>query len=130
LFILKPHSDIPIYRQLVDQIRRMVLSGQLEAGTPLPSIRELAIRHAINPMTVSKAYSLLEAEGLLDRHRGKPMTVAERKHADGRPAAKLAALDPHLEQVVIAGRQLALDLENIIEALGAMWEREGSRNND
>ena len=53
VFILKPHSGIPIYRQLGDQIRRMAASGQLPPGTELPSIRELAVLHAINPMTVT-----------------------------------------------------------------------------
>ena len=60
MFILKPHSGVPIYRQLLEQIRRMATSGQLAPGTELPSIRDLALRHAINPMTVSKVYSLLE----------------------------------------------------------------------
>ena len=76
MFILKPHSGVPIYRQLLEQIRRMAASGQLPPGTELPSIRDLALKHAINPMTVSKVYTLLEAEGVLERNRGKPMTVA------------------------------------------------------
>jgi len=52
MFILKPHSGVPIYRQLSEQIRRMAASGQLQPGTELPSIRDLAMQHAINPMTV------------------------------------------------------------------------------
>jgi len=56
----------------------MVASGQLAPGSELPSVRELALKHAVNPMTVSKAYTLLEAEGLLERNRGRPMTVANR----------------------------------------------------
>ena len=78
MFILNPQSGIPIYRQLLEQVRRMVASGQLAPGAELPSVRELALKHAVNPMTVSKAYSLLEAEGLLERNRGRPMTVANR----------------------------------------------------
>jgi GntR family transcriptional regulator len=81
MFTLNPHSGLPIYRQLLEQIRRLVASGQLAVGTPLPSIRELAVKHAINPMTVSKVYTLLEAEGVLERHRGRPMTVAARPRA-------------------------------------------------
>jgi DNA-binding transcriptional regulator YhcF (GntR family) len=63
-------SAEPIYRQIVEQVRRHVASGQWKAGDELPSVRALAQEHAINPMTVSKAYSLLEAEGLLERRRG------------------------------------------------------------
>ena len=60
MFVLKPQSGVPIYRQILDQVRRMVASGQLAPGAELPSVRELAIKHAVNPMTISKAYSLLE----------------------------------------------------------------------
>ena len=90
MFILKPHSGEPIYRQLFEQIRRMVASGQLAPGTPLPSIRELALQHAINPMTVSKVYSMLEAEGVLERNRGKPMTVAAQPRAKGTQSAAIS----------------------------------------
>ena len=66
----------------------MVASGQLAPGTELPSVRELALKHAINPMTVSKVYSLLETEGVLERNRGKPMTVAQ---PDAHAAGSLAS---------------------------------------
>src|SRR5579872_7379367 len=72
IFILQPSSGVPIYRQLIDQVRRMVTSGQLTAGMELPSVREVAAEYTVNPTTISKAYSLLESEGLLQRHRGKP----------------------------------------------------------
>ncbi len=77
VFILNPQSGIPLYRQLVEQVRRMVASGQLQPGAPAAfGARARVLSHAVNPMTVSKAYSQLEAEGLLERNRGKPMTVA------------------------------------------------------
>lgn len=122
MFILKPHSGVPIYRQLTEQIRRMVASGKLSAGDALPSIRDLALRHAINPMTVSKAYSLLENEGVLERHRGKPMTVAARKTKQASVAARIESLDTHLENLILAGRQLELELEEIGAALRDKWE--------
>src|SRR5215470_6538429 len=98
VFILKPHSGVPIYRQLSEQIRRMAASGQLPAGTELPSIRDLALEHAINPMTVSKVYSLLEAEGVLERNRGKPMTIAKVARVQSPLTKRLQQLEPHLEQ--------------------------------
>jgi GntR family transcriptional regulator len=125
LFILKPHSGVPIYRQLLEQIRRMAASGQLPPGTELPSIRELAVQHAINPMTVSKVYTLLEAEGVLERNRGKPMTVAKPKRAQAPIAKRLEQLAPHVEQVVLAARQLQLGENDVVKALHVAWE-----NND
>jgi GntR family transcriptional regulator len=121
MFILKPHSGVPLYRQLSEQIRRLVASGQLAAGTPLPSIRELALEHAINPMTVSKVYSLLESEGVLERHRGKPMTVAAGPAAREPVPQRVEALDPHLDNLILAGRQLELAADEVIAALRARW---------
>ena len=63
MFVLNPQSGQPIYRQLVEQITRLIVGGQLVPGAMLPSVREVALEHAVNPMTISKAYALLEAEG-------------------------------------------------------------------
>jgi GntR family transcriptional regulator len=123
VFILNAHSGVPIYRQLLDQVRRMVAGGQLSPGTELPSIRDLALRHAVNPMTVSKAYALLENEGLLERHRGKPMTVANRSRDQAQPAKRLQQLQPHLDQVVLAARQLELSEAEVFKALRNKWEK-------
>lgn len=122
MFVLNPNSGIPVYQQLREQVRRMVLSGQLRAGTELPSVRELAAAHALNPMTISKAYSLLEAEGLLERHRGKPMTVTERGRPALKPPAQIRALQPQLEQLVIAARQLKVGETELVRALRKQWE--------
>jgi GntR family transcriptional regulator len=123
LFILKPRSGVPIYRQLLEQIRRMAASGQLPPGTELPSIRDLALKHAINPMTVSKVYTLLEAEGVLERNRGKPMTVATPKRTESPLAKRLEQLEPHVEQVTHAARQLELSEKEVVKALHDSWEK-------
>ena len=117
LFTLNPQSGIPIYRQLAEQIRRMVAGGQLQAGDELPSVRELALEHAVNPMTISKAYSLLEVEGLLIRQRGKPMQIAPQKKSQLSEQARLQHLLPHLEQLVIVARQLEIADEQLLENL-------------
>jgi GntR family transcriptional regulator len=122
LFILKPHSGVPIYRQLAEQIRRMVASGQLAPGAELPSIRDLALKHAINPMTVSKVYNLLESEGVLERHRGKPMTVAKRSRSSAPLAERLDVIEPLLDNLILAGRQLELDPDELVDALRNKWE--------
>ena len=71
------HSGVPIYRQIMDQVRRLVSAGQLAAGDQLESVRELSARLKVNPMTVSKAYAFLEREGLLERRRGVGQFVAD-----------------------------------------------------
>lgn len=106
-FDISPHSPTPIYRQIADQVRRMVASGQLAPGAILPSVRAVALQHAINPMTVSKAYSLLESAGMLVRLRGVGMAIA-----DGGAAVpeqdKAAMLRPALENAARMAHQLGL----------------------
>jgi GntR family transcriptional regulator len=123
VFILNPQSGVPIYRQILEQVRRMVASGQLPPGTALPSVRELAIRHTINPMTISRAYSLLETEGLLERHRGRPMTVASQAKSHSQLPKRLQQVDPLIKQTVIAAKQLQLTEAELVKALRREWEQ-------
>jgi GntR family transcriptional regulator len=116
MFILDPHSDIPIYRQLVEQIKRMIASGQLKKGDALPSVRDLALTHSVNPMTISKAYGLLQREGLLVRQQGKPMQVAALKTRET-ANKRIERLAPQLEQLILAARQLEVSDQMLLDAL-------------
>lgn len=127
MFTLNPHSGIPIYRQLMEQVRRMVSSGQLQPGDELPSVRELAMQHAVNPMTISKAYSLLEAEGLLERQRGKAMTIAASHGSKESRNERLQRLQPAVEQLVMAAQQLQLAPDDVLKAVRTAMEK---KNND
>lgn len=101
-------SPEPIYRQLIEQVKRRVASGQLKAGDAIPSVRELAQTLAVHPMTISKAYSLLEMEGVLERRRGLSMIVAA-QHRKAQPTAdRVALLRPTLEKAAAEARQLEL----------------------
>lgn len=123
MFSLNASSGIPIYRQLMEQVRRMVSSGQLKPGDTLPSVRELALTHAVNPMTISKAYSMLEAEGLLDRQRGKAMTVAGEYGTRENKSERLSRLQPALDQLVMAASQLELGTDEVLKALKQKMEK-------
>jgi len=123
VFVLNPTSGTPIYRQLVEQIRRLIAGGQLAAGTELPSVRELAERHTVNPMTISKAYALLEGEGLLERQRGKPMRVAARRRNQAPLAQRLERLEPAAAELVLAARQLEIGKKELLALVGDEWEK-------
>lgn len=75
---IDPHSGIPVYRQIFDQVRFQISAGILAPGEPLESVRSLAATLGINSMTVSKAYSLLERDGDVERRPGQHLTVATR----------------------------------------------------
>jgi GntR family transcriptional regulator len=70
VFRVDAGSGVPIYRQLVEQVRREVMLGKLQAGDQLPTLKEVVAALAINPNTVVKAYSELEHEGLVVRRQG------------------------------------------------------------
>ncbi|MGC1458046.1 MAG: GntR family transcriptional regulator [Steroidobacteraceae bacterium] len=108
IFTLQPSSGVPIYLQLIQQVRRMVASGQLTPGTELPSVREVATQYTVNPTTISKAYSLLENEGLLQRNRGKPMTIAAARRNSGSLSQRLKQVESQVDALVLAARQLEL----------------------
>lgn len=114
LFSIATGSAEPIYRQLVDQVRRLVAGGQLAAGDEMPSVRELAQALAVNPMTVSKAYGLLELEGVLARRRGLGMVVAERPRGGRTLADRSELLRPTLERAALEARQLELDPKTVL----------------
>jgi GntR family transcriptional regulator len=117
MFILNPQSSVPIYQQLVEQVRRLVAGGQLQPGTELPSVREMALEHTVHPMTISRAYGLLESEGLLERHRGKPMRVAALRRNQSGIAARLKQIEPQLEALALSARQLELSSDDVTAAL-------------
>jgi GntR family transcriptional regulator len=121
LFTLHPESGVPIYRQLVEQVRRLIAGGQLPPGAELPSVRDLAVEHTVNPMTISKAYSLLEAEGLLERNRGRPMTVAAGRRSQASLPQRVKQLEPSAAQLVTAARQLELSEKDLIALIQRHW---------
>lgn len=117
LLTIRPAAAEPIYRQIVEQLRRLIAGGQLEAGERLPSVREVAGFHAINPMTVSRAYGIAEAEGLLERRRGLGMVVASAQRGTRSQARRLALLEPQLEALARQARELELPADAVLRRL-------------
>ncbi|HEX4309430.1 MAG TPA: GntR family transcriptional regulator [Acidobacteriaceae bacterium] len=79
LFRLDLQSGVPVYRQIMDQVRAGMASGSLAAGDQLPTVRQLAVDLAINPNTVARAYRELELGGLLDTHQGTGSFISAQK---------------------------------------------------
>ncbi|WP_343602133.1 GntR family transcriptional regulator [Roseateles sp.] len=125
LFSINPGSSEPIYRQLVEQLRRRVASGQLVAGQEIPSVRELAQALAVNPMTVSKAFGLMEAEGLVERRRGLPMVVGAQHQKAMKTRGRVELLRPVLAQAAAEARQLELPPEQVLALFKTLLEDKG-----
>jgi regulator of protease activity HflC (stomatin/prohibitin superfamily) len=78
-FLLDLQSGMPVYRQIIDQIRGALASGALATGDQLPTVRQLAVDLAINPNTVVRAYKELELGGLLETHQGTGTFISAQK---------------------------------------------------
>ncbi|MBU0742674.1 GntR family transcriptional regulator [bacterium] len=111
-------GETPIYRQIINGIRRQVADGLLPPGAALPSVRQLATDLEINPNTVSKSYLLLERDGILvSRSRtGHYVAEAGRDHAR---AGDRTRLDEAVNDFLAAGHELGLSDEFLLHALAA-----------
>ena len=113
LFNVNPQSDVPVYRQLMEQVRFSIAGGQLEPGDELPSTRALSAELGVNPMTISKAYSYLERDGVLERRPGRPLAV---KPFDGGQLyrRRVELLRDNLAPIVGVVQRLGLDTETAL----------------
>jgi len=82
-FRLDLQSGVPVYRQLIDQVRGAIASGALSVGDQLPTVRQLAVDLSINPNTVARAYRELELGGLLETHQGTGTFIGAQKLRGG-----------------------------------------------
>src|SRR4051812_42459624 len=119
IFEINATSGVPIYRQIVDQVHAMLTGGLLREGDLLPSVRQVAQGAAVNPMTVSKAYSRLETEGVVRRSRGLGMQVlapSQNGSLDERKEQFRAMIEPALHRA----RQLGLNAKQIREVISSL----------
>src|SRR6476469_8878965 len=116
---VSPASGVPIYRQLIDQIRAQIAGGRLAAGAFLPSVRQVAETLAVNPMTVSKAYSILERDGVVELVRGQGMRV---KQSATNGQVRRDVLMPILQQVAKTAKQRSLTPDEVISQLKPLLE--------
>jgi len=117
-FSLESASPIPMYLQIVEQVRHAVAAGALQAGEELPSVRALASHHLINPNTVARAYLELEHEGLLSKRRGSGTYVSDTAEALSQQH-RLRAVAELLQKALAAAREFGLTDQQ----LRALWEK-------
>jgi len=121
------HSGVPIYRQVIEQIRRQIMTEGLKEGDQLETVRDLAARLKVNPMTISKAYSFLEVEGLVERKRGIGLFVAELTK-DRHENIKDQLLNSIVNKAAITAIQLGLSEDEAIASLKKHYRQYHSRS--
>ncbi|MDA8019878.1 MAG: GntR family transcriptional regulator [Thermoanaerobaculia bacterium] len=113
---ITPGDPRPIFRQIVDGLRRSIARGALPPGSRLPSVRGLALQLRISLNTVAKAYTQLIEEGLIESRKGVGVFVCEPKQRLSE-AERLRRLDEAIESLVNATLSLGFDTETIVERL-------------
>jgi GntR family transcriptional regulator len=78
-FRLDPHSGVPVYRQIIDQVLGGIAAGTLTTGHQLPTVRQVAVDLSINPNTVVRAYRELEIRGVLETQQGTGTFISQQK---------------------------------------------------
>ncbi|WP_073076609.1 GntR family transcriptional regulator [Sporobacter termitidis] len=121
--IISNTADVPIYQQIVNQIRDAILRGDLTDGEPLPSIRALAKDLRISVITTKRAYDDLEQEGYIVTVLGKGSFVAER-NAELLHESRLAIVEAKLEDAVNTAGVLDIDRAEVFRLLELLYEEE------
>jgi len=113
---ISPHDGLPIYLQIVNQVKYLVASGRLEPGEEMPAIRVLAERLMVNPNTVARAYRELEIAGVVEKRRTAGTFVS----AAGSPLARrerLKILTERVDALLAEARQLGVCTDDIVELI-------------
>lgn len=109
-------DGVPIYIQIVNQVKHLVASGRLSPGEEIPPIRVLAEALVVNPNTVARAYLELERSGIVNKRQGSGTYVAETRPPLSR-REKLKTLTPRAEALLVEAAQLDLSLDEVMTLL-------------
>ena len=115
-FYIDPASGVPFYRQIIDQIKYAIARSGLKPGNQLPTVRQLAVDLAINPNTVSKAYSQLEILGILETQQGSG-TFISKQEVKVSELERQEKLDTLCREFISGAASYGFTLNELIEAL-------------
>lgn len=121
-FSISPASDVPIFRQIIQQIQRAVAVGRLQVGEQLPAVRALADSLVINPNTVARSYQELIRDGVLESHPGRGVFVSAKRQvfADSERQRRLRVA---IGQLCHEAMLLDFKLPEVRTALGETWQQ-------
>lgn len=121
--IISSNTNKPIYEQITEQIKAMVLNGELQHGEPIPSMRALAKSLHISVITVQRAYEDLQRDGFIETTVGKGSFISANSK-EFYQEEQQKAVEEHLVQAVDIARRCGISLEKLIELLKIFYEEE------
>jgi GntR family transcriptional regulator len=116
---------VSLFEQVVYAVKRAVISGQIRAGEPFPSVRVLSKDLKINPNTAHKVVTQLVAEGLLEVRVGTGTVVAVPGPSSAAERSRL--LEGELEQLVVEAKKMGMGLSDVQDAVAQHWQRLGGQ---
>ena len=122
-FVVSGQSTLPIYEQIIGQVKTAIVSGALKQGDMLPSIRALAKDLQISVITTKRAYEELEKEGLIYSVTGKGFYVCE-QNTDLLREKKLAMAERHLLDCIKECREAGMERDDIMEMVEVLLDSE------
>ena len=112
---LSPSDGLPIYRQIVNQVKYLVAAGRLAPGEELPPIRTLAAQLVVNPNTIARAYLELERSGIVTKRHGSGTYISDASASPLKRTERLKLLTERADALLAEARHLQIDLEDVIE---------------
>jgi GntR family transcriptional regulator len=124
---ISPNDGVPIYLQIINQVKRLIASGRLDPGDELPPIRVLAEQLVVNPNTVARAYLELERAALVTKRQGAGTYVAEGSSPLSRKE-KLRVLAERADALLVEAEHLDVGLDDVVDLLHERHELLGETN--
>lgn len=121
--IISATSNLPIYEQIVNQIRDAVVAGELAAGEAMPSIRNLAKELSVSVITTKRAYEELENEGVIKSVAGKGFYVCSQSN-DILKEKQIMLLEKRYTELISDSRKAGMKLDEIVNLVKVLYEEE------
>ena len=119
--IITNSAGVPIYEQIADQIKAMIMNGKLKEGDALPSMRNLAQDLRVSVITTKRAYEILEAEGMIESFTGRGSFIAA-QNPELLREQNLREIEKHLISAVDIARRSGIDAEEVREMMSLLLE--------
>ncbi len=117
------HTSKPIYGQISDQIKALIMSGELQAGEAIPSIRSMAKSLHISVLTVQKAYDKLQADGFIETTAGKGCFVSA-QNQDFYLEEQQKKIEEHFNEAIEIARSSGIKLDQLVGLLSLLYEED------
>lgn len=114
-------SSVPLYEQITEQIKRQIVTGELEKGSMLPSIRALAASIKVSVITTKRAYDELESKGFISTVRGKGTFVSE-KNTEYLRESVILQIEEKLEDIITTAKSVNLDCNSLCEIVSELYK--------